>query len=144
MKNNFIMKHRIFFILVIIFVLFASYSSSYITGDESNNFRVRKFEEIQSHSSNYGDTGSIQTGTYSQNLICIQEFDGLMTKIVLFFSKKMLILFFILTVILSFYQFYLYIRSWMIQISQSKNRIFMVHYLKLKDGKKDAQSLYSL
>lgn len=58
-----------------------------------------------------------------------------------FYIMNLEILFYKLSIIPSFYQLLLYIKGWIILTYQFKIKFFVMRYLELKDGKKDALSL---
>lgn len=97
----------------------------------NKNYRAKEVEEFlsQSHNDCFNIT-SIHSDVYLFN-----------DNILLVYSKDILTIFFILVIILSFLQLSHNIRKWNILMSQTKNRLFLVHYLQLKDGKKNALSL---
>lgn len=128
----------------ILLILFASYSSYfyYTANDVCKVTRIRRSDE----------TKNANTDTYStiikntHEIINTEDFeDNTVNEILFIISNKVLTLFAFVTVIMSLLQFYLYIRNWIIQISQSNQKIFLVHYSQIKDGKKNALSLsYSI
>lgn len=146
MIRSLFVKNRLLIISVLILVLFASFlyyytSLSSSASESCLNYRVKRtkvtqYEEINNHS------GMSKVNLQTQELICYNNNDLMdnITKKLLFDNKMIMSIFFILTIILSMYQFCLYIRNWIIQISQTKMKSFMVHYLQLKDGKKNALS----
>ncbi|MDD3173561.1 MAG: hypothetical protein PHF63_07870, partial [Herbinix sp.] len=139
MKSNFIKKNRLMFLFIILIIL-ALLSSHYTPGDAYKNFRVKRMEETQKYSSYNGRIKSDHTVIYSKEFAAVQELNENISKKLLAISNELLTLFLLLTIILSFCQLYQYIRRRNILMSQTKNKLFMVHYLQLKDGKKNALS----
>lgn len=146
MIRSTLVKNRLLIVSVFIIVFLASflyYCTSFSSSESESclNYRVKRtkvtqYEEINNHS------GMSRVNLQTQELICYNnnELMDNITKKLMLDNKMMSSIFLILTIILSFYQFRLYIRNWIIQISQTKMKSFMVHYLQLKDGKKNALS----
>lgn len=140
MKKNFFIKSRLVFIAIFLLVIFALNSSYYVARNVYQNVRVKKIEELcNQNSSSDSYIKTFHSGAYTFDTDNSQDFVAA-SKFFFLAGKKTLVVFCVLTLIMSLFQFYLYIRNWMIQVSQSRNRIFLVHYQKLKDGKKSAPS----
>jgi hypothetical protein len=56
------------------------------------------------------------------------------------FGKKWMLCYLYIFVILLISAFRLYFKGWFIKVSQSRFQFFQVHFIQLKDGKKDALS----
>lgn len=120
-------------------VLITCAAPYFTANDTMKNFRVKKSEEQQKISDDLtGINKSNNTGLYLQEFANPQaSFDD----IILYLLHNRIITIFILSLLLPLYQLYRYIRRRNILVSQTKNKLFMVHYLQLKDGKKNALSL---
>lgn len=142
MVHSDLINRRLFIIFLLIVILFTSYLYCSSTANTSDfNFRVKKTKVTEYEDIN--NNGVSRISLYTQELMYYNNnelMDNIIKKLV-FDVKKMMSVFLILNIILSFYQFCLYIRSWIIQILQTKTKSsFIVHYLQLKDGKKNALS----
>lgn len=133
-------KNRIYLITIIIFMIFtSSFLTYYMTnkGEVYSSYKIKRIEEAQNQTSVIcGNIISINMGIISPDTITIQAVDGQNQLI----HSYQTISYFILVTILPFLQLYLQIKRRNILVSQTGIKMFMVHYLQLKDGKKSAQS----
>ncbi len=140
MMRSFYLNNKIYLITIMIIVIFAScISTYYITtkGEVYNNYRLKRIEESQNQTCDlYGNTNTVNPRILSPDSVTIQALDEL-TQLI---HSHQIISFFMMAAILSFLQLYLQIRRRNILISQTGVKIFLVHYLQLKDGKKSAPS----
>lgn len=139
MKTSYAEKAMLF-IAFMILILFAVCASPYCNSNiENNNFRVKRSEEYQYQTNS--NVGSFDSLSSDNSLIQKSEYiQSALEDVLQIFLENKLIIFFMLAVILTFHQFFWMIKRRNILISQTKNKIFMVHYLQLKDGKKGALS----
>ncbi len=124
-------------VFTIILILFASYASYYNTINAVKRAKIKEVQEVQYESANCFSimnalSSDIDNTAYAQ--------ESTRMDLVEIISSRALSIILILAIILSLFQFYLYIRNWMITISQSNNNLLLVHYFHVKDGKKDALS----
>lgn len=139
MKNNFYFKNKLFLVVLMIIIICISYASPYSsTGEVYKTFRTKRSDEVVQtlNSDFYGSTNNMHKEIPAQESVSIHAFDELMLLIL----SQILITFLILVITLSFSQLYLLIRRRNILVSQTQSKVFMVHYLQLKDGKKNALS----
>jgi hypothetical protein len=132
---------------IVILAFLASGSSCYIKNNFHSVLRTKKIEEIQNQNTHANQiVKSNPSSIKTLDMMYDQEFEEKSEFLFLFAAgRKCITLYYILAVILSAFQFYLYLRYWMIEIFQTKTGLCMVHYLQLKDGKKDALSIcYSI
>lgn len=139
MIRSYFIKNKLSFISILLLVVCASFFSYYITGETYTNLRVRKMKEI--HLEKIDESINIHSMINYQDII-IQDNESTTSEKLLIINNKTLKLFYVIVLILSFYLFSLYIRDWIIQVSQSVNKVFMVHYLHRKDGKKNVLSFH--
>ena len=141
MKRSIIIKSKIYIVTIMLFIIIASCISTYyitIRGDVYSNYRIKRTEETQSQSADfYGNTNMENPSLLAQDSVSIQAMDDL-TQLI---HSHKFITFFLIAAILSFIQLYLQIKRRNILVSQTENKTFLVHYLKLKDGKKSALSI---
>ena len=129
------------FFVIIIFALIASacLSEQNITFEAYKNVRNKRVEEMKSfsYSTNKIEEANIDPGVKSQDAFSMDILDQSTFSIILVIIKNLSTLFSKLIVILSFFLFFLYIRGWIILVSQFKFRFFVMRYLQLVDGKKN-------
>ena len=127
--------------MIIIFILVASscISTQNITLEAYKNTRNKRVEEMKnfSYSTNKVDETIIDPGVKSHDMLSLDILDKSTFSFLLLIIKNLSTLFSKLIVILSFFQFFLYIRGWIILVSQVKFRFFVMRYLQLVDGKKN-------
>lgn len=132
-------NHRWFFITLLTLVVFISCVSPYYAANEAyKSFRVKKVEELSATNDNTSLTiYSTVTNFYSSESMNPQAaFDD----IILLLMNNRIITIYILSLLLALFQLHRYIRGRNIMVSQTKNKLFMVHCLQRKDGKKSAPS----
>lgn len=127
-------------VFTLILVLFVSYTSYDNSNDAVKRVRIKSAQETQEVLYESANCFSLwNTFTHNiDNMALLQ--DGAGVEIIETISNKALTFFFVLILVFSLFQFYLYIRNWLIKVSQSNNKLFLVHYFHMKDGKKDALS----
>ncbi len=110
-----------------------------ITLDAYKNTRTKKVEELKnfSYSFHKGEETVVDPSSGDREFSANEIFDHSTFLFFLLIIKNLLTLFSKLIVILSFFQFFLYIRGWIILVSQVKFRFFVMRYLQLVDGKKN-------
>jgi hypothetical protein len=129
----------IFAIVIFIQVVSSCISVQNITLDTYKNTRIKKVEELKNYGYSFhkGEETVIDPGSGDREFSAIEIFDNTTFLFFLVIIKNLLTLFSKLIVILSFFQFFLYIRGWIILVSQVKFRFFVMRYLQLMDGKKN-------
>ena len=125
--------NRICILIIILLAVFASNTPHSTTFETIKSFRINRDD----HYSNQHPSNTI-TDLHEMSIELI--FDETALNILLVSIKNMLILFSKLIIILSFYLFLLYIKSWIILVSHFKIKFFKMHYLHLKDDKKSVLS----
>ncbi|HHV08948.1 MAG TPA: hypothetical protein GXX75_01545 [Clostridiales bacterium] len=124
----------------ILFILVASscISSQHIALGACKNLKSKRVEEMKdsSYCMNKQDEIGLGPGAGDQEVNGSEIFDRSGFSIFLLIIKNLLTLFSKLIVILSFYQFFLYIKGWIILVSEVKLRFFVMRYIELTDGKK--------
>ena len=146
MMTGFNKIYRLFLLNIILLIVVTSFAAFYTSGDNSFVFRSNKIESainrtniLQNDTFKPADSGSIIMDAENEQL-----FDQEALNFIFIINKNMLVLFSTLIIIFSFYLFCLYIRRWIILVSNLKIKYFILHYLQLKDGKKDASFFFSV
>lgn len=137
MRRSFYIKKRIFFVLLMAAFIFATCASPYYATSVYNNCRAKRSEEYQGQAVN----GLCSFHTLDMDICLIQKsvnIKAALSDVSFYFDK--LIMFFMLLVVLIFNLCDSFIKRWNILVSRTKNKNFMVHYLQMKDGKKNAPS----
>jgi hypothetical protein len=139
MSNNQGRENGLFIILLIITVIVISCVSPYYGANEAcKSIRVKRTEELS------GSSDSTSGMTYSANFSFytheITNPQAAFEDIILLLLCNKIITFYILLLLLPLYHLYRYIIRRNILVSEVKNKLFLVHYLKRKDGKKNALS----
>jgi hypothetical protein len=132
-------KFRWFFIPLLALVIFISCVSPYYTANEAyKSFRVKKVEELSAANDNTSLTIDSNAANFysSEGLIPQAAFDD----IILLLLNNKIITIYILSLLLALFQLHRYIRGRNILVSQTKNKLIMVHCLQRKDGKKGTPS----
>ncbi|MDF2511749.1 MAG: hypothetical protein K0S04_1615 [Herbinix sp.] len=134
--------------MIIIFILIASscISVQNITLSVYKSSKIKRVEEMNSfsHSINKSEESMIDPGVKNNEFSSAEILDQTTFSIILLIIKNLFTLFSKLIIILSFYQCFLYIRGWIILVSQVKLRFFVIRYLQLVDGKKSQLVFQSL
>jgi len=125
-------------LLTVMFIVFFFASNSILVKNPKENevnSMTYRMDELYHHAA-----ADKIFGTYSKLSVTLfdQSIDETGIILLLLCIKNILTLFCKLIVILSLAQFYLYIIGWIIMVSQITNNYFLLHYLRLKDGKKCA------
>lgn len=136
-------KNRLFLLLVLL-IVFSLYSTNNFTDNSLKSFRTKKTEEMKNNIkdqlySNLNVTSGASNAKIIEN-VDTQVFDDFTLYKIFTLIKDMEMLFFNLIIILSFYQITLYIKRWIILVYQFRVKLFIMRYLQLKDGKKNAFS----
>jgi len=142
MKRRFMIKRR--FLLLFLFIsIFVLSSTFHISSDSVRSVRSKKTEEmINFKNINHHVTSkSTSEGNKLKEFLDSQVIDGIEIETLSNVIKSMQLLFFRLIIILSFYQFFLYIKRWIIIMYQIRNKFYILRYLQLKDGKKSLLSI---
>ncbi len=128
----------VFIFIIFILVVSSCISAQNITLQAYKNVRNKRMEETKSYSFsiNKENEAVIDPGLKSQDTLSMDNLDESTFSILLLIIRNLSTLFSKLIVILSFYQFFLYIRGWIILVSQVKFRFFVIRYLQLVDGEK--------
>ncbi len=126
--------------IIVIFILVASscISTQNVAFQAYKNVRNKKVEEMKifSYSTSNENEAVIDPVVKSQDTFSMDNLDQSTFSILLLLIRNLSTLFSKLIVILSFYQFFLYIRGWIILVSQVKFRFSVIRYLQLVDGEK--------
>lgn len=136
-------KTKTFLSIVFIFIIFilvvsSCISAQNITLQAYKNVRNKRMEETKSYSFsiNKENGAVIDPGLKSQDTLSMDNLDESTFSILLLIIRNLSTLFSKLIIVLSFYQFLVYIRGWIILVSQVKFRFFVIRYLQLMDGEK--------
>lgn len=129
----------VFAIVILIQVLSSCISVQHITLDIYKNSRTKRVEEFKSLSYSFhdGEEKVINPNGDEHELSVFEVFDETTITTILLIIKNLLTLFSKLIIVLSFLHCFLYIRGWIILVSQVKYRFFVMRYLQLVDGKKN-------
>ncbi len=129
----------VFIVIIFILVASSSISAHQIALEACKNIKSKKVEEMKDNSYSAKRQGEIRINpdTKDQETAISEIFDQSGFAIFLLIIKNLLTLFSKLIVILSFYQFFLYIKGWIILVSQVKLRFSVMRYIELTDGKKN-------
>jgi len=122
---------KILLSIIMVFVIFLLVASPHYTSKEVyKNFRMKKTDEIVNLNEDMlGNLHIINIPLLSKDSVDLQTND-----IILFSFYHKVISLMILPAILFFCSLYRFIRRRNILVSESKNILFLVHYLILRDG----------